>query len=651
MIFDATHERLFALQCLQMRPMCDAAQLAETTRFMPSTSSMFSFDQTPYLREPTANLADVATTCGVVVKSPAQVGKTTAIENFLSWIVEYDRANTMVILDTQKSAEKMSRNRLRPFLRTRGVNNPNNTSQKNPDKSNSVVNIGLGSGANLFLCSAKSPSDLRSTPCKYLCCDEVDAWPIELKGEGDPLQNAIQRMMRFRGMYLLTSTPTFFEGRIYQNYLLGTQQTWGVKCNCGAFLDVRYDDIDFTTDPPTYHCKTCGAVFTERLIKSMHHCYSEPKNKAPLVDQYGRTLRSFEIFGTLCHQFYSWDYLKQLEIANLSLGEASFQSFRNTRLGEIYTPKDDISIDVLGLARVCADDYDHSSIPDDVEFIVMGIDTHDTCLYAETAGFSVDLKKIYGLRYDVLVGDPNEKDVWIALFELMKSEYKRKNGTMIQPRFAFCDSGGHRTNAVYMQSFRNRRFLPVKGYVSHQKNAPDPLIGRQQKLKMNAGIKGKCTVQFVGVNAGKDQLHQLEILTLAGDKRLFYPHPKHNCGYDEEYFRGLLSEKKIGDKWIAPQKGHTNNEPLDCRVYAMACAEYYLKRYYLTGKDLEAGDMAKKKNQEVKENIENSECKADDVCTKHKDNLQPQSAQPVQPKPTSGNDEEYAMKISKFPHL
>ena len=310
--------RLYPIRCLQTRPLISAADLAIQTRYMPSTSATFSYDQTPYLYDPTAALSDIAGTCGVVIKSPAQVGKSTTIENFLAWIVEYDRANTMLILDTQKSAEKMSRNRIRPFLRTRGINNPDNIRQKDPDKSNSVVNIGLGSGANLFLCSAKSPSDLRSTPSKFCAFDEVDAWPDILPGEGDPLQNAIQRMMRFRGMYLMTSTPTDCDGRIYQNWLLGTQQTWCAVCICGACMDCRFDDIDFSGDTPTYHCSQCGCVYSESEIKALPHRYSEPKNSTPLVDQYGRVLRSYEVYGTLCHHFYTWGYLKQLEQAGVN---------------------------------------------------------------------------------------------------------------------------------------------------------------------------------------------------------------------------------------------------------------------------------------------------------------------------------------------
>jgi phage terminase large subunit GpA-like protein len=633
MMFD-DGERLYSLRCLQTRPMMNAADLAVSSRYMPSTSAMFSYDQTPYLYEPTAALSDIAGTMGVVVKSPAQIGKSTMIENFLSWIVEYDRANTMIILDTQKSAEKMSRGRIRPFLRTRGINNPGSSKLKDPDRSNSVVNIGLGSGANLLLCSAKSPSDLRSTPSKFCAFDEVDAWPYELKGEGDPLQNAIQRMMRFRGMYLMTSTPTLYDGRINQNFLLGTQETWGCLCECGAFMDVRFDDIDFSGSEPFYVCKKCGCVYSETDIKSLQHRFSEPKNSTPLDDQYGRILRSFEIFGTLCHHFYSWDYLKKMEIAALSLGEASYQSFRNTRLAEVYKPKDEITIQPPELMRLSMAGYTVDCLPGEVAFLVMGVDTHDSCLYCETCGFSADCKYMFGLDYSVLVGDPNEKEVWAAFEDLFNRTYTRCDGVIMRPVFAFCDSGGHRTNAVYMHSYRNRRFMPIKGYVSSGKNSVDPLIGKQQKFKLNGGIKGRCTVQMIGVNAGKDEIANSALLTIAGDKRLLYI---KGCGYDTEYFSGLLSEKKINGKWIAPQKGHTNNEPLDCRVYALACARYYFDKYYSTGLDKESYvDMSKKKQRD------NAIDKADGVKPeKDNDSQKDEVVKDDKPKPDK----------PKFPHL
>lgn len=257
----------YLIPILQRPKRVDCATWAELNRFMPSTHTLFSFLQTPFFREPTRYLSDLAGTSRVILCTPAQVGKTTAIENFLGWIATYDRANTLLIFDRLKTGQKMSKNRLRPFLRdTCGINATGQagTKYRNPDASKEVCNISLATGANLMIGSSSSASDLCSTPAKFLCCDELDRWKDELKGEGDPVALALQRQMRFRGMALFTSTPTVEEGRINQHFLLGTQETWGVVCSgCGAWFDCRWDSIDWAGDVPTVHCPKCGEVFDE----------------------------------------------------------------------------------------------------------------------------------------------------------------------------------------------------------------------------------------------------------------------------------------------------------------------------------------------------------------------------------------------------
>lgn len=593
------NDKYYPIGIFQTRRRVDVPTWACSTRYMESTSGMMSYDATPFLELPAHYMSDIAGTGCVVLKTPAQIGKTTAIENFLGWICEFDRANTMIVLDTLKSGQNMSKNRIRPFLRnTCGINNPDSSGNKNPDRSNAVCNIGLGRGANLLIASAKSASDLRSTPCKYMLMDELDAWPDELKGEGDPVQLALGRMLRFRGMCVMTSTPTSYEGRIMQQFMSGTRQTWGVYCKCGQFMQCRWDSIDWSNDIPIVHCDNCGCVFSEQDVKNLTHGYNEPQNEKAYKDEYGRLWRSFEVFGTLCHSFYTWNGLKRDEIRALSLGDATYQSFRNTKLGEVLKPRDEIMIDWAELMKVTYTPYKSNELPSDIAFIVMGIDTHDSCLYCETAGFSEDLKSIYGVDYRVLPGDPDYEDVWKMLDELMSIVYKTSDKRKLRPAFAFCDSGGHRTNAVYKYSLSNRRFLPIKGFATSAKNAQDPLVGNQQKVRMNGGFKIKCRLQYVGVNAGKDALLNMEILSVTGDKRLHYP---NGCGYDDEYFKGLLSEKRVNGKWIQPY-GKCRNEPLDTRVYAMAAAEYYNTRFYKTGMDLELQERMENK-EEIKDEI------------------------------------------------
>lgn len=594
--------RLFSLSVFKQKPMMNAADWACRYRYMPSTSSIFSFDLSPYFKDPTGYMSDVAETSCVIIKCPSQTGKSEALLNMLGWICEYDRHNTMLVFDTLKSGTKFSKNRIRPFLRdVCGINNPNNTT-KNPDKSNSVFDIGLGRGANLTIASSKSPNDLASNPVKYLLLDELDRYPDELKGEGDPVMLALQRQLRFRGMAVMSSSPTTKDNRIYQNFMLGTQQTWGCICECGAFMDVRFDDIDFSKDTPTYSCKQCGCVYSENEIKSLEHRYSEPANNKPFCDEYGRIWRSFEVFGTLCHAFYSWNGLKRQEQQALSLGDASYRSFLNTRLGEIYKEIDS-DPEAPELMQHCRSNYNVNSIPSEIACITIGVDTHDNCLYSFVCGWSLDGKHAYGIDYSVLAGDPEEQSPWMMLDDIMQNEYIREDGKVLKPSFAFIDSGGHRTAAVYRACIKNKRYMPIKGYVTNNKRAQDPLIGELKKIKI-PGYKSKAWTQMIGVNAGKDDLRRKIQLTCSGEQCIFYPNFK--C-FDDEYYSGLMSETKIDGKW---RQISSNNEPLDTFIYSFSAFIYYKKRYIITGKDravLEADEMSKTRRNQKKDEKKSDE--------------------------------------------
>lgn len=581
--------RLYAIPVLNRPALVDVCTWAVNNHYLKSTSQMYSYEPTPFFEEPSHYMSDLSGTSCVLLKTPAQCGKSLCLLNFLGWMVEYYPSNTLLVLDSQKQGMKMSQNRVRPFLReVCGINNPNNSRNKNPDKSNSVVNIGLRSGANLFLASAKSASDSKSTPARFVLLDEVDAYPTDINGEGDPVTLFTQRTKRFRGMVIMTSTPTTEDGAITQHWKLGTAQTWGVECECGKWMAVRYADIDFTGDVPTIHCPHCGQVYSEQEIIRLKHCYNEPTNPDPLKDDFQRIRRSYEITAPLCHSFVSWDSLKRQELAYIQLGENSYKSFVNTVLGETYMPKDEIEIDPIDLARWSQDHIDYDCLPQDVVGITMGVDTHPKCLYCFIAAFSEDTKHIYGLDYSILVGSPAEDEVWQTLKEKMDQVYTRVDGLRLRPSFVCIDSGGHNTNDIYRCTFQEPRIQAIKGMVSNNPRNPDPLIGKLSKVKFNAGVKATCKLLMLGVNAGKDLLRERVVLTMTGEQCMHFP---KGHGFDVDYFKGILSEKKIDGKWRGAK--HINNEPLDTAVYALAAFEYWKTKFYKTGKDVEYEEALK----------------------------------------------------------
>lgn len=522
---------------------------------------------------------------------------TETLINMLGWIVEYDRANTLLIMDTKTSGIALSKNRIRPFLRdVCGLDYSKTASSKGKDNDHSMnaVDLGIGRGANVKIGSSRCAGDLCSTPVKYLLMDELDRWQQEIRGEGDPISLAFQRQLRFRGMTVMCSTPTLEDGRINKYFKQGTCETWCAVCKCGAFMPCRWSDIDWS-DPrePTIACKECGQVYTETDIKGLDHEYSPPANTEPFKDNFGRIWRSFEVFGTLCHSFYSWKSLRDYEIQALKTGEASYQSFVNTRLAEVYKPRDELSVELPALMRECRDDYSPYDLPVEVDFLCAGIDTHDNCLFVEVVGFSKDGREHWGVEYFVAPYDlQSQGGIRDCLEMLATKAYARVDGVELKIALSFIDSGGHRTNEVYTMAARSSRMMAIKGVASSQ-DKQDPLIRKLSKVSLNGNVKGKTHLLVLGVNAGKDALFDMEVRTITGDRCLHY---WAGGGYDKTYFAGLLSEKKVGGKWIAPQRGSTPNEPLDCRVYAMAAAEYYLTKIIPRGldPDYRRRNMAKK---------------------------------------------------------
>ena len=64
----------FKLPIFDRRPYCDPAEWAQRYRYMKTTASMFSFEQSPYFELPNQVMGDLAGTACVVLKVPSQTG-------------------------------------------------------------------------------------------------------------------------------------------------------------------------------------------------------------------------------------------------------------------------------------------------------------------------------------------------------------------------------------------------------------------------------------------------------------------------------------------------------------------------------------------------------------------------------------------------
>ena len=87
---------------------------------------------------------------------------------------------------------------------------------------------------------------------------------------------------------------------------------------------------------------------------------------------------------------------------------------------------------------------------------------------------------------------------------------------------------------------------------------------------------GQLWLYSLGVDAGKADVMNNVKVQEPGPKYCHFP-LDHSRGYDGRYFEGLLSEKLVQKttngrtRWAWEKIAeHIRNEPLDCRVYALA---------------------------------------------------------------------------------
>lgn len=535
----------------------------------------FRYDVTPYLREPTRAASDLVACCRVVMKTPAQVGKSQALQNIIGWMAKHDPANSLIIMDSLKTGQRFSKNRLRPFLRD--TCNIAAFRSDSKDKSKSVENLSLGSGANLIIGSASSASDLCSTPVKYLFADELDRWTDELGTEGDPLLLAFKRQMRFMGMAVLTSTPTRPEGRINQHFLLGTQEVWSALCPCGCYMRVSYDDIDFSGSTPTYACKQCGTVYSEQEIIALPHLYAPPKNATPFIDKYGRTARSFEVTATLCHQQYTWGTLKREEMQAVSLGQAAISSFRNTSLGEVYVPPAEEILDIPALCRYGLG-YTPASIPSWVDTVTIGVDTQHNAFPWTIIGMSADMRKLAIIQAGMILGDLRTPQPWEDLKHLIGSFVAtREDGVQKRIAIAAVDSGGHSTQDVYALSMQNPRIRAVKGVVEARKQSNSIIykVKRVHVKEVATGL-GTTDLTLLNITAVKDIINT-HLHAKLHDYAVGYDWVWcSGYGIDANFFEQVTSEVRTynsrGTYYYEKLPGRENHY-LDCMVYAISACE------------------------------------------------------------------------------
>lgn len=564
---------------LRPEPRLTVSQWADRYRVLSTISTAepgaWRTSRTPYLREIMDKLSVGDPTQEIIVMKGAQVGLTEAGNNWIGYTIDVSPCPFLAVQPTKDMAERNSKIRIQPMIETAPTLAEKIKPARSRDSGNTIFKKEFPGGI-LVMTGANSASGLRSMPARNVFLDEVDAYPLDLDGEGSPIDLAKARTRTFpKKKVFIISTPTV-EGQsiIAAQFLETDQRYYFVPCPfCGGMQVLRFEQLRYQPgryDNVTCECEHCGEQIQERFKTKMladgQWIATEPENAH--YHKAGYHISSmYSPYG-----WYSWanaveDYEKcKTDIPKL-------KTFVNTVLGETWKEEGDAPDWELVYNR--RESYAQNTVHKDVAFLTAGVDIQKDRIELEIVGWTKG-KQSWSIDYRVLSGNTSGENapVWQQLAEVLNETWEREDGALLSLRMMAVDSG-YNTSEVYAfcRKYDPSRVIPTKGQEAQSIMVSTPrAVDISRKGKAINSIK----VRHVGISIIKSELYGWLRLQRNEDGS-FPPGYCHFPQYDAYYFKGLTAEKLELKKvrgfdrymWV---KKYERNEPLDCRVYARAAA-------------------------------------------------------------------------------
>lgn len=543
----------------------------------------YKTDRTPYLREIMDELSPSSPTERVVFMKSAQVGASEAGNNLIAFVIARGLGPTLIVQKSLDLADDYSKQRLDPMFRDTPVLRQRVGERSVGKNNDNQLRYKKFPGGVLLLRGAESASGLRSMPIRNLFLDEVDAYPRDIEGEGDPVALAIKRTETFmRRKVFMVSTPTIKgRSRIEEEFEKTDQRYFFVRCpDCGEHQRLVWSQVKFDRDEDgvldvegvRYACPHCGSLLEEHQKREMLS-KGEWRATAKSRDPDAKGYHISALYSPWC----TWAKVAQ-EKLNAGRIPNKLKTWANTYLGESFADEGDAP-DWMALWRR-REPYDAELLPAGVRVLTAGVDCQQDRLEMEVVGWGERLES-WSIEYVALEGDTAKAEVWECLADYLTKTWPHANGGELGLARMAVDAGdgSHSGPAVHRWAKpRLGRVLPVRGrseatqYVYRPKEAHFRKDGRRgQRLGL---------YWPVGVSLIKDELYASLRL---GEPAEGEPVPDLWCHFprdrDEDFFKMLTAERKVvkpNSKGIAVGSwkisAGVRNEALDCRVYARAAA-------------------------------------------------------------------------------
>jgi phage terminase large subunit GpA-like protein len=565
---------------LRPPPQLTVSAWADRHRVLSSRASSepgpWRTSRTPYLREIMDALSAVHPARRVVFMKGAQVGASEGGNCWLGYILHHVPAPVLAVQPTVELAKRFSRQRVDPLVEETPALKERVAPARARDSGNTLLSKEFPGGI-LVLTGANSAVGLRSMTARFLFLDEIDAYPGDVEGEGDPIALAEARARTFgwRRKAFLVSTPTISgRSRIEREYAASDQRRYFVPCpHCAEMQWLKFERLRWDKGDPRsarYHCEACDAGIDEHHKTAMLAA-GEWRPTAVAEDPHTVGFHISALYSPV--GWLSWEQIaRDWESAQ---GKAEdLKTFKNTVLGETWQEQGEAPDWERLVER--REDFSLGVVPDGALVLTAGVDVQDDRLECDVWGWAEGFSS-WLVDHVVIAGSPREREPWDALAQLLARDWPRA-GVAVRIAKACVDTGGRDTAAVYghLRRLRDPRIAPTKGVEGWNRaqpvQGPTPVDAMVDGRKLRRGLK----LWTVSVSTWKADLYR-RLWLGRGEAESFPPGWVHlPRAIEVEWVKQLVSEQlqTVKDRrGFARQewaKLRERNEALDCAVLARA---------------------------------------------------------------------------------
>jgi phage terminase large subunit GpA-like protein len=298
-------------------------------------------ERTPYAKEIMDCLSASSPVERVVLIKGAQLGGTEVGNNWLGYIIHQAPGPCLAVQPTVEMAKRNSKQRIDPLIEESEALRGLVSEPRSRDSGNTTLAKEFPGGM-LVMTGANSAVGLRSMAVRYLFMDEVDAYPGDVDGEGDPIKLALARTRTFaRRKIFMVSTPKITGlSKIEAAFDDSDQRRYWVPCpHCQEFQVLRFAQLRWPRQQPEragYICEHC-----EGEIQNYQKHWMLPRGELRTASPGAGKAAGFHLSSLYSPVgWFSWADVAVM-FTEAQKNPALLQVFANTVLGETWAQQGD----------------------------------------------------------------------------------------------------------------------------------------------------------------------------------------------------------------------------------------------------------------------------------------------------------------------